>query len=93
MMVKEKSKKNIYIKGVCHACHYNGKLDNTHKLATYIKKVRPKPWAYEKVKGKKNDGIKKKRVESKKKDGKKKRKKDKVDLKIFGMEIEIEDFV
>ena len=46
MMVKVKSKKNIYIKGRCHACEFNGRLDNNHKIATYIKKEPPASWGY-----------------------------------------------
>ncbi len=38
MYVKHKSKKNIYLKGKCHACPFNGKLDNNHKLVAYIVK-------------------------------------------------------
>ena len=74
MIVKVKSKKNIYIKGRCHACHYNGKLDNNHRLATYIKKFPPKAWGYEQKKGKggKNDDDGKKKKKPKKDDPKKK---------------------
>ena len=41
MYIKKKSKKDIYIKAKCNACPFNGRLDNNHKLSTYIRKNPP----------------------------------------------------
>jgi len=42
IVIKIKGKgKDMYIKAKCQACGHNGRLNNTHKLATYIVKNPP----------------------------------------------------